>query len=57
MVAAIHEMLGYAEGAVGYPIDVGREGFGDDRDPHVHQRELRGIAVGGNSRYVLKNSR
>jgi hypothetical protein len=57
MVAAGHKMLGNAEGAVGHPVDVGREGFGDDRDPHVHQGELRGIAAGHNPRYVLKNNR
>ena len=37
LVAAGHEMLRNAEGAVGYPVDVGRQGFGHDRYPHVHQ--------------------
>jgi hypothetical protein len=33
MVTAGHEMLGNAEGAVGHPVDVGRERLGHDRDP------------------------
>ena len=37
LMATRHEMLRDPQGAMRHPVDIGREGFRDYRNPHVHQ--------------------
>jgi len=45
LVAASAEQFGDAQHAVRDTVDVGREGLGDDRDPHGHTVRYQQIAT------------
>jgi hypothetical protein len=36
LVPAQHQVLGHPQHAVGDTVDIGREGFGNDRNSHAH---------------------